>query len=316
MILVIEEGENVVFKWCCEDCLIFGIEGFVGLLRVCAVMMRMAVLGSGSGGNATILECGKTRVLLDAGLSAKQLVLRLGMLGIDPESLDGIVLTHEHSDHARGMDVFLRSRKVPVYANAMTREALQWGCKSEIEWKVFNTGQAFELAGLSVHPFPIPHDAAEPVGFVVEGGGTRFGMVTDVGYVTQAMRVHLKGSDALFVESNYDEELLEADTKRPWSTKQRISSRHGHLSNTQAGELIAEVGCERLTGVMLGHLSGDCNCPVVAGKTVRGLLESGGLSHVAVHCAGQHEPTGWVEFGRRAAPVVNLDGELFQPEMF
>lgn len=280
------------------------------------VKMRLAVLGSGSGGNAMVLECGDTRILLDAGLSAKQLVRRLGMLGVDPESLNGIVLTHEHSDHARGIDVFLRRRRVPVFANAMTREALQWGCKSEISWKVFNTGQAFGLGGMEVLPFPIPHDAAEPVGFTIEAGGTRFGMVTDVGYVTQAMRVHLRGSDALFVESNYDEGLLEADTRRPWATKQRIASRHGHLSNTQAGELISDVGCERLKGVMLGHLSGDCNCPILAGDTVRGLLSEGGLRDVKVHCATQDEPSEWVEFGAEASPMGALDGELFQPEMW
>jgi len=295
----------------------FGVERAFGLRSVAGVKMRMAVLGSGSGGNATILECGDVRVLLDAGLSAKQLVLRLNKLDVDPDGLSGIILTHEHSDHARGMDVFLRNRRIPVYANAMTREALQWGCKSEIDWKVFHTGEAFDVCDLSVYPFPIPHDAAEPVGFVVEGGATKFGLVTDVGYVTQAMRVHLKGSDALFVEANYDEELLEADTKRPWSTKQRIASRHGHLSNTQAGELIADVGCERLSGVVLGHLSGDCNCPIVAGRTVRSLLESKGLGGVNIQCAEQHEPTGWVEFGEVVLPVLNAaDGDLFQPEMF
>lgn len=100
----------------------------------------MAVLGSGSGGNATILECGKTRLLLDAGLSAKQLIIRMVAIGVDPDSLTGVLLTHEHSDHARGLDVLLRKRKIPVYANAMTKEALEWGMKSEVLWKIFNTG--------------------------------------------------------------------------------------------------------------------------------------------------------------------------------
>ncbi|SHK37395.1 Phosphoribosyl 1,2-cyclic phosphodiesterase [Rubritalea squalenifaciens DSM 18772] len=280
------------------------------------VRMRMAVLGSGSGGNATILESGNTRILIDAGLSAKQIVLRLEMLGVDPDSLTGLVLTHEHSDHARGVDVFLRKRRIPLFANAMTKEALEWNLKSDIEWKVFQTGQGFQLGGLHVHPFPIPHDAAEPVGFVVEQGGTRFGLVTDVGYITQAMRSHLKGSHAIFVESNYDEDMLEADTKRPWSTKQRIASRHGHLSNTQAGELLADVGCGLLQGVVLGHLSGDCNCPDLATKTVQGLLDHGGLDHVKVLCAQQDAPTEWLEFGTESKPGVALDGDLIQTELF
>ena len=278
----------------------------------------MAVLGSGSGGNATILECGKTRLLLDAGLSAKQLTVRMEDIGVDPDSLTGVLLTHEHSDHARGLDVLLRKRKIPVYANAMTKEALQWGMKSEVPWKVFHTGQDFQLDELTVHPFPIPHDAAEPVGFTVRGGTTKFGLVTDVGYVTQAMRMHLRETQALFVEANYDEELLEADTRRPWSTKQRIASRHGHLSNTQAGELIADVGCERLAHVVLGHLSGDCNCPKVASKTVSGLLADGGLSQVQVLCANQQEPTDWLEFGEsnRGAILEKLSGNLSQEELF
>ena len=278
----------------------------------------MAVLGSGSGGNATILESGKSRLLLDAGLRAKQLSVRMKAIGIDPDSLTGVLLTHEHSDHARGLDVLLRKRKIPVYANAMTKEALQWGMKSEVLWKVFNTGQDFQLDEMTIHPFPIPHDAAEPVGFTVHNGSTKFGLVTDVGYVTQAMRIHLRETQALFVEANYDEALLEADTKRPWSTKQRIASRHGHLSNIQAGELIADVACERLAHVVLGHLSGDCNCPKVASKAVSGLLADGGLGEVQVLCASQHEPTDWLEFGasNRNAILEKLSGDLSQAEMF
>ncbi|MEO1857989.1 MAG: MBL fold metallo-hydrolase [Rubritalea sp.] len=278
----------------------------------------MAVLGSGSGGNATILECGKTRLLLDAGLSAKQLTVRMEAIGVDPASLTGVLLTHEHSDHTRGLDVLLRKRRIPVYANAMTREALQWGMKSEVLWKVFNTGQDFVLNGMTIHPFPIPHDAAEPVGFTLQQGITKFGLVTDVGYVTQAMRMHLRESQALFVEANYDEVLLEADTKRPWATKQRIASRHGHLSNSQAGELIADVGCERLAHVVLGHLSGDCNSPSVASDTVSELLTDGGLTEVQVLCANQKEPTAWLEFGEsnRVALLEKLSGNLSQQEMF
>lgn len=142
--------------------------------------------------------------------------------------------------------------------------------------------------------------------------------MTDVGYVTQAMRIHLRETQALFVEANYDEDLLEADTKRPWSTKQRIASRHGHLSNTQAGELIGDVGCEKLAHVVLGHLSGDCNCPKVAAKTVNGLLADGGLTDVQVLCASQQDPTAWLEFGEnnRGAILEKLSGNLSQEELF
>lgn len=279
--------------------------------------MKVSVLGSGSGGNATVISCASGVYLIDVGLSAKQIVLRLEQRGIDPDTLAGIFLTHEHSDHARGLDVFMRKRDIPVYANALTKEALEYGMKSDIRWKVFQTGQRFEISGISITAFPIPHDAAEPVGFVLENSTARFGLVTDVGYITQSMRVHLKGSDALFIEANYDEELLEADTKRPWATKQRIASRHGHLSNTQAGELIADIGCEKLSCVLLGHLSSDCNNAEVATNTIQPLLSA--LSVSDLICADQHQPTEWYEFGNK--PVIEnvislMPGELSQADLF
>jgi phosphoribosyl 1,2-cyclic phosphodiesterase len=279
--------------------------------------MKVSVLGSGSSGNSTVVACASGVYLIDVGLSAKQISSRLEQRGIDPDSLSGIFLTHEHSDHARGLNVFLRNRDIPVYANALTKEALERGMKSDIRWKVFQTGQLFEIEDLSVTAFPIPHDAAEPVGFVLESRTARFGLVTDVGYVTQSMRVHLKGSDALFIEANYDEALLEADKKRPWATKQRISSRHGHLSNTQAGEFIADIGCERLSCVLLGHLSSDCNNAILAKKTIRPLLSS--LKVTDLICANQHEPTEWFEFGNKDwkdESLVTLGGDLRQPDLF
>ncbi len=270
-------------------------------------MMRMAVLGSGSGGNATLVSCGNTHVLVDAGLSAKQLVLRMESLGVAPEQLDGILLTHEHSDHARGVDVLLRKREIPVYANALTREALSYKMKSAVPWRVFRSGQDFELGDLSVNAFRIPHDAAEPVGFVLQGGSARLSMVSDVGHVTHLMRESLRSSDGIYIEANYDPQLLEQDTKRPWATKQRIASRHGHLSNEQTAELLGEIACEKLKVVMLSHLSSDCNCPDMAARIIAERLTGCGLADVSVQCAHQHEPTGWVEISGR--PDFELTAE-------
>ena len=255
----------------------------------------MAVLGSGSGGNATLVRCGSTHILVDAGLSAKQLVLRMEMLGVAPEQLDAILLTHEHSDHARGVDVLLRKREVPVFANALTREALSHKMKSAIPWKIFRSGQDFNLGDLVVNAFRIPHDAAEPVGFILNGNNTQLSMVSDVGNVTHLMREQLRGSDGIYVEANYDQALLEQDTKRPWATKQRIASRHGHLSNNQTAELLADIACHRLQVVMLSHLSSDCNCPDIASNCIGKSLQQQGLHHVDVRCAHQHEPTGWID---------------------
>lgn len=262
----------------------------------------MAVLGSGSGGNATLVQCGSTRILIDAGLSAKQLVLRLEKLGVSADDLDAILITHEHSDHARGIDVLLRKRSIPVFANAFTREALEYKMKSEIPWKVFRSGQEFELGDLRVHAFKIPHDAAEPVGFVLKGQGAQLGMVSDVGHVTHLMRESMRGSDAIYVEANYDELLLEQDTKRPWSIKQRITSRHGHLSNRQTAEFLQEIACEKLSVVMLSHLSSDCNCPDIASRTVIEALAASGLNEVSVHCAHQHQPTEWISCSPSLVP--------------
>lgn len=257
--------------------------------------ISIAVLGSGSKGNAALVRCGGTHILVDAGLSARQLVVRMGMLGVVPEQLDAILISHEHSDHARGMDVLLRQLTIPVFANALTREALSHKMKSSIEWRIFHSGQAFSLGDITVDTFCIPHDAAEPVGFVLTGDNTRLSMVSDVGYVTNLMRENLRGNHGLYIEANYDQKLLECDTKRPWATKQRIVSRHGHLSNHQTAELLTEIACEKLKVVMLNHLSSDCNCPDLATRTVLSSLQQRGLQHVDVLCAHQDEPTAWID---------------------
>lgn len=257
--------------------------------------ISIAVLGSGSKGNAALVRCGSTCILVDAGLSAKQLVMRMNTLDIVPEQLDAILISHEHSDHAQGIDVLLRQRDIPVFANALTREALSHKMKSSIDWKIFHSGQSFSLGELTIDTFRIPHDAAEPVGFVLTGNNTRLSMVSDVGYVTKLMRESLKGCDGLYIEANYDQHLLERDTKRPWATKQRIVSRHGHLSNHQTAELLAEIACEKLKIVMLNHLSSDCNCPDIAVDTVSSSLRHSGHKHVDVLCAHQDKPSAWID---------------------
>lgn len=254
--------------------------------------MRLAVLGSGSGGNAVVVESRGSAILIDAGLSAKQLCQRLALLEIEPDSLDGILLSHEHSDHARGLEVFLRKRPVPVYANALTRESLQDGCGGQIEWRVFQRGQPFRVGAFTINSFALPHDAVDPVGFVCEAHGSTFGFATDFGHVTTLVRDRLRGVAALFVESNYDQDMLENDSKRPWSIKQRIASRHGHLSNAQTADLVRGLLEHGLETVVLGHLSQDCNCPERAEALVRAVSPS---RHLEVHVATQDQPTPWVE---------------------
>ena len=254
----------------------------------------MVVLGSGSRGNAAVVECGGARLLIDAGLSAKQLAIRLQGVGIDPHSLDGILLSHEHGDHVRGLKVFLKKWSLPVYCTAHTGRVVREAGIREGLWKHFEAGQPFVVAGAAVHSFSLQHDAVDPVGFVIGNGRRRVGVVSDVGDITRNLTESLRGVDGLFIEANYDDDLLAADTKRPWSIKQRISSRHGHLSNTQCAGLLREIAHARLTRVVIGHLSSDCNTPETALHVLRASLADAGHPGVALHCAGQDEPTDWM----------------------
>ncbi len=253
-------------------------------------MLRFSVLGSGSAGNSAVACSGQTRILIDAGLSARQLCLRLETVGIDPNSLSAIVLTHEHGDHVRGLDVFLRKCQVPVYATSHTCQVVREGLRTQPEWRLFEAGDSFAVNDVQIETFSVPHDAVDPVGFVLECARTRVGVLSDIGHVTNLVRARLAGVHTLFVESNYDEVMLQNDVKRPWSTKQRISSRHGHLSNDQAAELVAAMASAELHRVVLGHLSRDCNAPKVAAETVSAGLRKLGFSEVDVICAGQNEP--------------------------
>lgn len=258
--------------------------------------MRFSVLGSGSAGNAAVVECGGRRLMIDAGLSAKQLALRLQQIGIDPASLDGILLTHEHGDHVRGLKVFLKQFPIPVFATPATARVVREMGIEGGNWKTFEAGQVFAIGDTTVETFAIQHDAVDPVGFVVGDDLRRFGFLSDAGFVTRSMTERLRALHGLFVEANYDEALLEADVKRPWSIKQRISSRHGHLSNSQVTELVRDIAHPALGQVVLGHLSSDCNTPEIILGRLRECLSELGHPQIGLHCAGQHEPTRWFDF--------------------
>ncbi len=257
--------------------------------------MRFAVLGSGSSGNATIMECGRTRLLVDAGLSAKQLCLRLAELGIDPGSLSGILLTHEHGDHVRGLKNFIKKHQVPVYATRDTAHVVREQGIDGATWKIFDSGQVFRIEHLTIETFSIQHDAVDPVGFVIGNACNRFGVLSDAGHVTRSMIERLRNLSALFVEANYDDQLLANDTKRPWSIKQRISSRHGHLSNLQVEELVREIAHAEMTRLVFGHLSSDCNCPKKVVSLFKACLMELGHSHIELECARQDRVTSWFD---------------------
>ena len=244
--------------------------------------LEVCVLASGSAGNSIYVASAKTRILIDAGLSAKQIAVRLDQIGVVPESINGICVSHEHGDHVAGLRVLQKRHGIPIYSNAGTLKGIQRQPKShEISAKVFQTGSSFEIGDITIEPFSIPHDAYEPVGFHLQTAGICVGVVTDLGMSTALIRDKLKGCHAIIVEANHDEDLLR-EAPRPWPLKQRIRSRQGHLSNIDAARLIIDCATDKLEHVYLAHLSSDCNTPDTALRTVGSQLRLDGLDHIKI----------------------------------
>ncbi len=254
------------------------------------MMFHVTILGSGSAGNCALVETAQTRLLIDGGLSARQIARRLGQCGVDPHEIDGILLTHEHGDHTGALRVWCKQFATPIYCNRLTAEVLQGEApEARRDWRLFVTGSAFEIKDITVETFPVPHDAVEPCGFVLHHGDAALGVLTDLGVATKLVHERVRVAQTLLIETNHDEKLLQNDTKRPWSVKQRIMSRHGHLSNAAAANVLADLLGGRLQRAVLGHLSRDCNSPELAVGTVRSRLEALGANEVEVRCAGQRE---------------------------
>ena len=233
------------------------------------------------------------KILIDGGLSARQIVLRLEQSGVMPEQLDGVLLTHEHGDHVCGLEVLCRKFAVPIYANAQTAEAVR--CDTALDqhrhWRIFRTGAEFKICDITVQTFPVPHDAVDPVGFAFYAGLSGLGFITDLGYATKMIVERLRQVHTLVIETNHDEKLLQNDTCRPWPVKQRIMSRHGHLSNNAAASVIEELLPGKIDRVVLGHLSRDCNTPELALQTVRNAINKSGKIDIELFCATQSEIT-------------------------
>ncbi len=244
--------------------------------------MRLCVLGSGSSGNSVLVASAATHLLIDAGLSGRETLRRLASVGVDVTRINGVCLTHEHDDHRSALPVLHRRHGIALYANAGTIEAIGPRITgTPLTWNVFATGTPFTVGDFTIEPFAVPHDSYDPVGFVVSSGAVRVGIVTDMGMTTSLIRERLRGCSAIVLEANHDEAMLK-DSTRPWTLKQRIAGRQGHLSNRSAGELLCEIGDATLKTVYLAHLSKDCNSPGVALRTVSGLLKHRGLVHVDV----------------------------------
>jgi phosphoribosyl 1,2-cyclic phosphodiesterase len=243
--------------------------------------LKLCVLASGSSGNCTFIGTEKTRILIDAGLSARRTVERLAEIGERIEDISAICVSHEHGDHIAGIRVLQKNHGIPVYANAGTFEVIG----GDIKGARFTTGSPFSVGDFSIHPFPIPHDANDHVGFIFSAGSLKIGVATDIGMVTNALRERLRKCHVVVIEANHDETLLhEAD--RPWSLKQRIRGNQGHLSNRAAAALMAEIAGEGLEHLFLAHLSSDCNSPHHARTTFETVLAEAGHTHVKVRLTG------------------------------
>lgn len=249
--------------------------------------MDICVLGSGSAGNSTYIASGGTKVLIDAGFSCAEIEKRLNEIGTSLSDITAICITHEHSDHKRGLAVICRRHGITVYANHGTAEALELDDRiRDVTWNIFTTGQQFKIGDITFEPFSVPHDSYDPVGFIASSAGTNVGVVTDMGMVTSLVRERLKGCHAVVVESNHDERMLK-ESERPWPLKQRILGRQGHLSNAQAAELLTQIAGPSLKFVFLAHLSSECNDAETALIEVGRAFAEKGIKNVTVKPALQ-----------------------------
>jgi phosphoribosyl 1,2-cyclic phosphodiesterase len=253
--------------------------------------MKVAVLGSGSAGNSVLVWAGETRILVDAGFSARALTQRLELLGLTPASITAIVVTHDHADHTRGMGVFARRYGTSLHMTRATHDACGAFLTGDEHVVEYRPGMPFEVGALRIEPFVTVHDAADPVGVAVVDtrGGFRLGIATDLGRPTAQIRHALAHCDVLVLEANHDEVMLHTGPY-PASVKRRIASSHGHLSNQAAARLATELLHPRLAGVLLAHLSIECNRPFLAEQIVGDALRTAGWrGHLEVAC--QDQPT-------------------------
>jgi phosphoribosyl 1,2-cyclic phosphodiesterase len=274
-------------------------------------MLRFCVLGSGSGGNATLVEGGGARVLLDAGLGPRQLAERLRSAGVDPAALDAVFVSHEHGDHARGALAFSAKWGVPLALTRGTFRAAGLDGARLPAWEAIGPGETRTIRQLAIRAVAVPHDAAAPLAFVVSAGAASFGHATDLGHLSRSFVEALRGCDAVLVESNYDPAMLR-DGPYPWSLKERILGPLGHLSNADVGRLLEKGLGEGCRHVVLAHLSKKNNHPELALQSSAEALGRAGRRDVEVTLAAP-EGTDWiaVRAPRAAAGRRHVQMRLF-----
>jgi phosphoribosyl 1,2-cyclic phosphodiesterase len=249
--------------------------------------LRFVSLASGSGGNASVVSAGDHALLVDCGISCKQVVRRMQTAGLNAEQLRAIAVTHEHSDHVAGIRVTAQRLGLPVYMTAACAQKV--ALPGDIEVRHFQPGVGFQVGDLEVEPYRIPHDTVDPVGFVVGCGDDRVGICTDLGSVTRLVIEKLRSCRVVLLEFNHDTKML-LDGPYPWHLKQRVRGRHGHLSNDQAGQLLEKLGQGMVEVVLLAHLSGKNNRPELALRAAQAALLEGHSRPVRLELLTQDEP--------------------------
>lgn len=241
-------------------------------------MIKFCVLASGSSGNSSFIATSRTRLLVDAGLGVRDLAQRLASIGESLDSLDGILITHEHSDHVAGLCRLLRKLecRVPVYITRKTAPVIDWET-CEVIREEFQAGSSFVVGDISIDSFTIPHDAIDPVGFIFRACGVKIGVATDLGYIPDSIKYHLRSTDVLLLESNHDLEMLKVGPY-PWSVKQRVMGRNGHLSNTVVCDYLETDFASTTAALILGHLSEHNNHPELVRMGAAESLERRGLA--------------------------------------
>ncbi|HOP46475.1 MAG TPA: MBL fold metallo-hydrolase [Desulfobacteraceae bacterium] len=264
--------------------------------------MKFSVLASGSSGNACYIEKGNTRVIIDAGLSSREIERRLGYIGVDPKSLDALIITHEHSDHIKGVGPFSRRFKLPVYINHKTLRIAQKTLGGLPEPVIVKTGDTITIKELCIETFTKCHDAADPVGLVLShfngtsSNGKKLGIITDLGRSTGLVEDRLNGCHALIMEFNYDQEMLDQGPY-PLFIKRRINGQDGHLSNKQAACLLETLSHENLEHVVLAHLSEINNQPEKAYREAANALDRCGFGGINIVISRQDMP----------GPIISLE---------
>ncbi len=244
------------------------------------------MLASGSSGNSILLSSERFHFLIDAGLSCRELLRRLEQVGLGPNDISAVIVTHEHQDHIRGVGVLSRQHEIPIYMNASTLKRARSYVGEIPTAQTFATGDALALGDLTVQTYPVPHDAADPIGLSVQNSVSRIGIALDMGYPTKLVKHRLRDSNALVLEFNHDPEMLR-QCQRPWELKQRILSKTGHMSNEAALALVCELMHDQLHAIVLAHISREANSQHHARSIVEERLRELGRADIDVFAGDQ-----------------------------